>query len=61
MEERSDDHEEGDDYLDTLLQEAIDEVNRRSFGSHAVRHHQVSSDEEERNNESSLLEFVDAV
>ena len=56
MEERSDDHEEGDDYLDT-----IDEVNRRSFGSHAARHHQVSSDEEERNNESSLLEFVDAV
>jgi hypothetical protein len=68
MKARSDDHEEGDDYLDTLLQEAIDEVNRRSFGSHAVRNQQVphgeeivlSSDEEESENESLLLEFVDA-
>jgi hypothetical protein len=70
IEERSDDHEEGDDYLDTLLQEAIDEVNRRtcSFGSHAVRHRQVpheemvlSSDEEESENESSLLVYLDAI
>ena len=66
MEERSDDQEEeGDDYRDTLSQEAIDEVNGRtcSSGSHAVRHQQVSheemvlfSDEEESENESSLLE-----
>jgi hypothetical protein len=64
MEDQSDDHEEGGDYLDTLLQEAIDEVNRRSFGSHAVRHQQVqvpneeivlSSDEEESENESSSV------
>jgi hypothetical protein len=41
MEEQSDDHEKGDDYLDTLLQEAIDEVSGRSFGSSAVRHNQV--------------------
>ena len=41
MEEQSDDHEKGDDYLDTLLQEAIDEVSGRSFGSSAVRHQQV--------------------
>jgi hypothetical protein len=71
MEATSDDHEEeGDDYVDTLLQEAIDEVNGRtcSSGSHAVRHQQVpreemvlSSDEEESENESSLLEFVDRV
>jgi hypothetical protein len=54
------DHEEDNDYLDTLLQEAIDGVNdRRSFGSHAVRHQQVqqemvlSSDEESENDSSS--------
>jgi hypothetical protein len=40
MEEQSDDHEEGDDYVDTLLKEAIDEANSRSLGSHAVRHQQ---------------------
>jgi hypothetical protein len=69
MEEQSDDHEEGDDYVDTFLQEAIDEVNRRSFDSHAVRDQQVpheeivfSSDEEENEHESSsLLEFEDTV
>jgi hypothetical protein len=71
MEERSDDHEEeGDDYRDTLLQEAIDEVNGRtcSSGSLAVRHQQVpheemvlSSDEEESENDSSLLEVLDKV
>jgi hypothetical protein len=67
MEEQSDDHEEGDDYIDTLLKEAIDKINSRSFGSNAVRHQQVqvpheeivlSSDEEDSENESSL-EFVD--
>jgi hypothetical protein len=54
------DHEEDNDYLDTLLQEAIDGVNdRRSFGGHAVRHQQVqqemvlSSDEESENDSSS--------
>jgi hypothetical protein len=74
MKARSRDHEEGDDYLaDTLLQEAIDAVNRRtcSFGSPAVRHQQevpaaheemvLSSDEESENDSSSLLEFVDTV
>ena len=48
MEEQSDDHEEDDDdyrYLDTLLQEAIDEVNTRSFVSHAVRDQQVPHEE----------------
>jgi hypothetical protein len=62
MEEQSDHHEEGDDYADTLLQEAIDEVNTRSFVSHdAVRDQHVSSDEEESENESSLFGFVDKV
>jgi hypothetical protein len=62
------DHEEDNDYLDTLLQEAIDGVNdRRSFGSHAVRHQQVqqemvlSSDEESENDSSSSEHAVDAV
>jgi hypothetical protein len=71
MEATSDDHEEeGDDYIDTLLQEAIDEVNRRTCSSssqHAVRHQQVPhevmalSSDEESENESSFLEFVDKV
>jgi len=60
QQEQSDDHEEGDDYLDTLLQEAIDAVNRRdcNFGtSHAVQHQQdpqeemVFSEEEEIDND----------
>ena len=62
------DHEEDNDYLDTLLQEAIDGVNdRRSFGSHAVRHQQVQqemvlSSIEESENDSLLSErVVDAV
>ena len=58
---QSDHEDEGNnDYLDTLLQEAIDAVNRRSFGGHAVRHQQVqqeimvlSSDEEIENDSSS--------
>ena len=61
---QSDDHEEDNDYLDTLLQEAIDEVNRRtctSFDGHdAVRHQQfqqeimvLSSDEESETDSSS--------
>ena len=58
---QSDHEEEDNDYhLDTLLQEATDEVNRRSFGGHAVRHQQVqqeemalSSDEESENDSSS--------
>jgi hypothetical protein len=64
MGEQSDDHEEAeDDYVDTLLQEAIDAaVNTRSFVRHdAVRDQHVSSDEEESEDESSLLEFVDKV
>jgi hypothetical protein len=50
MAEQSD-HEEDNDYLDTLLQESIDAVNSRSFGGHAVQHQQVqvSSDEESEN------------
>jgi hypothetical protein len=40
------DHEEDNDYLDTLLQEAIDGVNIRGFGGHAVRHQQVPQEEE---------------
>ena len=63
-------HEEDTDYLDTLQQEAIDAVNRRSFGGHAVRHQQVqqeimvlSSDEEIENDSSSpeRVRVVDAV
>ena len=66
MEEQSDNHEEGDDYLDTLLQEAIDAVNRRNFGSHAVRQQQVpyedmvSSDEESENDSTSSV-HLDAI
>jgi hypothetical protein len=70
MEEQSD-HEEDNDYLDTLLQEAIDRVNDRcSFGGHAVRHQQVqqeimvlSSDEESENDSTSSerARVVDAV
>jgi hypothetical protein len=67
--ESGDDHEEEDDYLDTLLQEAIDEVNRRtcSFGSHdAVRHQQVPHEEmitrdEESENDSSSSVHLDAI
>ncbi len=60
MAEQSD-HEEDNDYLDTLLQESIDAVNSRSFGGHAVRHQQVpheemvsSSDEEIKNDSTSV-------
>jgi hypothetical protein len=65
MAEQSD-QEEDNDYLDTLLQESIDAVNRRSFGGHAVRHQQVqqemvSSDEEESDNKSSSSVHLDAV
>ena len=38
------DHEKHNDYLDTLVQESIDEVNKRSFGSHAVQHQQVQQE-----------------
>ena len=57
------DHEEDDDYLDTLLQEAIDEVNARSFGRQVPHEEMISSDEESENESDSLpsLEFVDAV
>ena len=62
------DHEEDSDYLDTLLQEAIDGVNRRSFGGHAAVCHQqvqqemVLSSIEESENDSLLSErVVDAV
>ena len=53
------DHEEDNDYLDTLLQESIDAVNSRSFGDHAVRYQQVqqemalSSDEDSKNDSTS--------
>jgi len=70
MEEQSY-HEDKDknDYLDTLLQEAIDAVNRRSFGGHAGRHRQVQqeimllSSGEESDNDFSSSErvLVDAV
>ena len=65
MAEQSD-QEEDNDYLDTLFQESIDAVNRRSFGGHAVRHQQVqqemvSSDEEESDNKSSSSVHLDAV
>ena len=70
MEEQSDHEDEDNDFLDTLLQEeAIDAVNRRSFGCRAVRHQQVqqemvlSSHEESENDSSSLerVRVVDAV
>ncbi len=68
MAEQSD-HEEDNDYLDTLLQESIDAVNSRSFGGHALRYQQVqqemllSSDEENENDSSSSerVRVVDAV
>jgi hypothetical protein len=70
MAEQSD-HEEDNDYLDTLLQESIDAVNSRSFGGHAdaLRHQRVqqemllSSDEENENDSSSSerVHVVDAV
>ena len=68
MAEQSD-HEEDNDYLDTLLQESIDAINSRSFGGHALRHQQVqqemllSSDEENENDSSSSerVHVVDAV
>ena len=51
------DHEEDNNYLDTLLQEAIDGVNIRSFGGRAVRHQQIQqemllSNDEEGENDS---------
>jgi hypothetical protein len=61
------DHEEDNNYLDTLLQEAIDGVNIRSFGGRAVRHQQIQqemllSNDEEGENDSLLSErVVDAV
>jgi hypothetical protein len=61
------DHEEDNDYLDTLLQESIDAVNSRSFGGHAVRHQQVSHEEmvsssdEEIKNDSTSSVHLDAV
>ena len=61
--DRDHDHEEDDDYLDTLLQEAIDEVNARSFGRQ-VPHEEIITRDEESENESDSspsLEFVDAV
>jgi hypothetical protein len=56
---KKNDHEEDNDYLDTLLQESIDAVNSRSFGGHAVRYQQVqqemalSSDEDSKNDSTS--------
>jgi hypothetical protein len=66
---QSDHEDEGNnDYLDTLLQEAIDAVNRRSFGGHAIHHHQqvqqemvLSNDEESENDSSSSERVVDTV
>jgi hypothetical protein len=61
------DHEEDNDYLDTLLQEAIDGANRRSFGGHAAVCHQqvqqemVLSSIEESENDSLLSERVRVV
>jgi len=64
------DHEEDNDYLDTILQEAIDAVNRRSLSGRAVVCHQqvqqemvLSSDEESENDSSSSerVRVVDAV
>jgi hypothetical protein len=60
MAEQSD-HEEDNDYLDTLLQ-----GNSRSFGGHAVRHQQVQqemvlSSEDENENDSSSSERVRVV
>jgi hypothetical protein len=56
---RGDDHEEDDDYLDILLQEAIDEVNRRSFGRHVPHEEMVSIDVESENYSSSFKFLVD--
>jgi hypothetical protein len=62
-------HEEDNDYLDTILQESIDAVNRRNFGGYAIHRHQqvqqemILSSDEESENDSSPLErrVVDAV
>jgi len=43
---QSNHEEEDNDYLGTSLQEAIDGVNIRSFGGHAVWHQQVPQEEE---------------
>jgi hypothetical protein len=43
---QSNHEEEDNDYLDTSLQEAIDGVNIRIFGGHAVWHQQVPQEEE---------------
>ena len=56
---KCDDHEEDDDYLDILLQEAIDEVNRRSFGRHVPHEEMVSIDVESENYSSSFKFLVD--
>jgi hypothetical protein len=65
VDEQSDHEEDNDCHLDTLLQEAtrIDGVNRRSFGSHAVRHQQVQqemalSSNKESDNDSLSSERV---
>ena len=61
------DHEEDNDYLDSLLQQgAIDGVNIRSFGGRAVRHQQIQqemllSNDEEGENDSLLSERVRVV
>ena len=59
QEQSGDDHEEDDDYLDILLQEAIDEVNRRSFGRHVPHEEMVSIDVESENYSSSFKFLVD--
>jgi hypothetical protein len=69
MEEQSDhENEDKNNYLDTLLQDAIDGVNSHRFCGYAVRHQQVqqeelaiSSDEESENDSSSSERVVDAV
>jgi hypothetical protein len=70
VEEQSDHEDEDNDYLDTILQESIDAVNRRSFGGHDIHRHQqaqqeimvLSSDEESENDSSpSERRVVDAV
>ena len=70
VEEQSDHEDEDNDYLDTILQESIDAVNRRSFGGHDIHRHQqaqqeimvLSSDEESENDSSSSeRRVVDAV
>jgi hypothetical protein len=63
VKQESGDHEDDDDdYVDTLLQEAIDEVNTRSFGSQVPHEEMISSDEKNDHGDSASSPVdVDAI